>query len=321
MPKKKKKTKTSNKKSTKQSRVKRKKLAKVARKNIKKAIKAKPKRVKKAAVKVAKNKPNKIETEKQLPQTTNLGMSQKMNSAKENPGNFRVSEEQIIKTRSLVEAIARGLMGHVPGHVDRDDMISEGYIGLLEAAKRFDPTRNIKFETYARNRIYGAMKDFLRGLDILPRSAREKLKSFERASADITKAKGIQATPKQIARRLKIPVNDYHKSVAQLSCHFIPMGEEKMEVHGGKTFYFTNVADDSIVDPTDAIFTRSIMTKVRKKIDQISEKDALILSLITFEKLTLKEIGYLLDFSPSTIRQMREKALEAFTAAVSEKVG
>lgn len=215
----------------------------------------------------------------------------------------------VVKFMPLVEALTHGLMGHIPTHIDRNDLISEGYIGLIEAAKRFDPKKGVKFETFARTRIQGAMFDWLRSLDLLPRSARDKLKTIEAVEARLSKELGRPANEDEIAEQLGVSLEEHQKNMARLNYKFIPIDAKQTNSWSGVEFHFSDLKDESCLDPVEQIYANKFWYKVKMCLEALPEREKLILSLMSIESLNLKEIGAVLDYSPSTVRQMRERAM------------
>ena len=224
--------------------------------------------------------------------------------------------ELVLRTRTMVDAIAYSLLSDVPPEVERSDLISEGYVGLVQAAQKFDVSKGVKFETFAYRRIYGAMCDFLRGLDILPRTAREKMKLIESAERQVSRDKGAPADRTEVATKLGISINELEATRARLSVR-----ESSIESLGhrgggrgrrgsGDGAMETGALDlpqTSAVDPLDGIHASRLMASLRADIETMSEREKLVLALIGYEGMPLGEISEVLGYSLSTVRQVREK--------------
>ena len=209
----------------------------------------------------------------------------------------------------LVEALAYKLMHHVPKHVERSDIVSEGYIGLVEASRRFDPSRGNKFETFARNRIHGAMVDWLRSLDPLPRSARDEVKKIEAAERVLTKEHGRPVGEQEVADHLGVSLSDHQQKLINLSCRVVSIEGSLKGSESGSGSFSMDLRDESTKDPIDVIQAADFWQNLLGALQALPEREKLVLSLMCLEGLNLKEVGSLLDYSPSTIRQTRERAM------------
>ena len=225
--------------------------------------------------------------------------------------------ELVKKHMPVVKQVVHGFMKHVPEHVSRSDLISEGYIGLIEAARKFDASKGIKFETYARPRIHGQMLDWLRSLDLLPRSARDKFKQIEAAKAALEKELCRTPVDSEISAYLNIPLETYQSSIFALTHNFCSIDNSSVNnsfSDAGNTSAYSK--QNSLLDllPTqkldldNKIFADTIWGLLKSQLYTCPSKEKLVISLLTMENLNLKEVGILMGYSPSTIRQTREKA-------------
>ena len=224
-------------------------------------------------------------------------------------GRALTSDELVKKHMPLVEALAYKLMHHVPKHVERSDIVSEGYIGLVEASRRFDPSRGNKFETFARNRIHGAMVDWLRSLDPLPRSARDEVKKIEAAERVLTKEHGRPVGEQEVADHLGVSLSDHQQKLINLSCRVVSIEGSLKGSESGSGSFSMDLRDESTKDPIDVIQAADFWQNLLGALQALPEREKLVLSLMCLEGLNLKEVGSLLDYSPSTIRQTRERAM------------
>ena len=125
-------------------------------------------------------------------------------------------DELITECLPLVKFIAHRISSRLPSHVDVDDLIHSGILGLMDAVKKFEPDRNVKFKTYAEQRIRGAILDGLRDLDWVPRSLRRKKKDIETAYHLLEQQNGRAATDEEVAAHLGMPLEDLHHSLDDL---------------------------------------------------------------------------------------------------------
>ncbi|WIW71606.1 FliA/WhiG family RNA polymerase sigma factor [Anaerosinus gibii] len=201
---------------------------------------------------------------------------------------------------SLVNLIAGRIAISLPAYVDRDDLISCGFFGLLDAIERYDPVRGNKFETYAGVRIRGAILDSLRAKDWLPVSLRQKIRKYEKTVEELEGKLGRAATDKEIVDALKISIQDLNSLLNQLNiATIIPL----------ETYVKNETAQDSIDGPAKQFEIKEVQENLAKAIDKLPEKEKLVISLYYYEELTLKEISLILKLSEARISQLHTKAV------------
>ena len=200
----------------------------------------------------------------------------------------------------LVRLVCGRLAMSLPPHLDRDDLLSSGFFGLLVAIDRFDPTRNIKFETYAGMRIRGAMLDYLRSKDWIPVSMRQRIRKYEQTVCRLENELGRSATDKEVAAALNISVEELHTLINQCnSATVIPL-EEYLQTD-------TNDAIDT--NPANSTELFELKETLAKAIDRLPEKERTVVSLYYYEELTLKEISLILHLTEARISQLHTKAI------------
>ncbi|MGE7917885.1 FliA/WhiG family RNA polymerase sigma factor [Viridibacillus sp. NPDC093762] len=204
-----------------------------------------------------------------------------------------------------VQRISTGL----PKNVSRDELTSLGMMGLFDALNKFDPTRDLKFDTYASFRVRGAIIDGLRKEDWLPRSAREKAKKLDAQIESLEQRLMRHVTPEEIAVTLDVPVDDIYQTMQE---HFISnvlsMDEQSQDQddHEGKSFI---IRDDTVKTPEQEVVKMELLGDLADNILKLNEKEQLVLSLFYTEEMTLTEIGEMLELSTSRISQIHSKAL------------
>ncbi len=200
----------------------------------------------------------------------------------------------------LVNIIAGRLAISLPSHVDTDDLKVSGYFGLMDAVSRYDYNRGNKFETYAGIRISGAMKDDLRARDWISVSLRQKIKKYESTIITLEGDLGRTPTDEELADALEVTVDQLHALEQQVSAStIIPLGE----------YIKFETASSAVNDPTKSLETVEMKETLAKAIDQLSEKERLVISLYYHEELTMKEISLVLHLSEARICQLHTKAV------------
>lgn len=223
---------------------------------------------------------------------------------------FDEREEMILRYLPYVKYIASRLVAGKPPGVEFEDLVSYGIIGLIDAIEKFDPSKGIKFETYATLRIKGAIIDELRKISWIPKSAVTKLSLLNQAREELEFCLHREPTDKELADKLNISeeelktIESYVNYVSLVSLEeiFFKSDEEDMQV---KDF----VEDTNSPHPETIVENEERIKILQKAISMLSEKDKLILNLYYYEKLTLKEIGKILEISESRVSQLHSRAI------------
>ena len=199
----------------------------------------------------------------------------------------------------LVRLVAGRLAISLPTYVDRDDLISNGFFGLLDAIERFDMQRGIKFETYASLRIRGAILDALRAQDWAPATLRQKARQYEAAVQQVEHRLGRNATEEEVAQELGISAVQLQTLLQQLSIStLLPLEEALQQEKQGKENNLSAKIESEEVQRTLA-----------DTIEKLPEKEKIVISLYYYDRLTLKEISLILKLSEARISQIHTKAI------------
>lgn len=200
----------------------------------------------------------------------------------------------------LVKIVCGRLAVSLPPHLDRDDLLSSGFFGLLDAIDRFDVTRNIKFETYAGVRIRGAILDYLRSKDWIPVTMRQRIRKYEQTVCRLENELGRAATDAEVAAALEISVEELQTLISQCnSATIIPLEE----------YLKTDVAEAVDTNPANSTEFFELKETLAKAIERLPQKERTVISLYYYEELTLKEIAMIMNLSEARISQMHTKAI------------
>jgi RNA polymerase sigma factor for flagellar operon FliA len=224
----------------------------------------------------------------------------------------------VMECLPLVKYIAYRIANRVPSHVDVEDLINSGIIGLINAAERFEPERNIKFKTYAEQRIRGEILDSLRDLDWVPRTLRRKKKEIEAAFHTIEQQLGRAATDEEIAAHLGISLDEFHKSLDDLKGVTLGTFADN-ETEDGEGVIAT-VQDPDAEDPLAKLHENEIRSILKKSIDELPEKERKVVQLYYYghdmnmkeyygHDMNMKEIGLVLGITESRVSQLHTKAM------------
>lgn len=211
----------------------------------------------------------------------------------------------------LVSFHVERIASHLPKSVNKDDLKSFGLMGLYDALKKFEPSRDLKFDTYASFRIRGAIIDGLRKEDWLPRSIREKTKKIEQASQQLEQIHQRTPTSGEIAKELNMTAQEVETHTKDSLFANILSIEEKPKDGSGdhKEGIGYSIADDTSVSPDSHLITKEVNKELAISIKSLNENEQLVISLFYTEELTLTEIGQVLDLTTSRISQIHKKAI------------
>jgi RNA polymerase sigma factor FliA len=226
-------------------------------------------------------------------------------------GDKGVRDRLILTYAPLVKYVAGRLGSGLPAHVDEGDLVSYGLLGLIGAIERYDPARDIKFETYAMMRIKGAIIDELRALDWVPRSVRARAREIERAIAELEAKLGRAPDDDEIAKRIGISVEELEESLTDISRSSIAALDELWSVSGDgdQVSLLDTIEDTSGPRPAEALDETELRESLADAIARLPEREKLVVTLYYYEELTLREIGEVLGVTESRVSQLHTKAV------------
>jgi RNA polymerase sigma factor for flagellar operon FliA len=220
-------------------------------------------------------------------------------------------ERLILHYAPLVKYVASRVATGLPASVDQADLVSYGMFGLIDALQKFEPGRGNKFETYAIPRIRGAIIDELRAMDWVPRSVRFKQREIEKALTGLESMLKRQPTEKELAERLGMSLQELHEVITQISFVSVLALDETVSVgtdRGEKVSLVDTLADKGF-DPSTGVESQETRGLLAAAINQLSEREKIVVTLYYFEGLTLAEIGRVLGVTESRICQLHTKAV------------
>ncbi len=198
-----------------------------------------------------------------------------------------------------------GRMGwDVPGRIDRDDLLGWGMLGLIAAADAWDPSRGLKFSTFAYPRIKGSILDELRRNDFLPRGRREKLRELENVVRDLEQENGLPPTPEEIAKALGVD----HEEVDQIMHSARVAGSVSLEDGPSETLA-QMLSDPSSQDPVGTAEYSELKGLLVQTISKLPQQEQAVITLYYGEELLLKEIGEVLGVTESRVSQIHSRAI------------
>ncbi len=223
----------------------------------------------------------------------------------------RIRQRLILTYAPLVKYVAGRLGSGLPAHVDDEDLVSYGLLGLIGAIERYEPDRDIKFETYAISRIKGAIIDELRAMDWVPRSVRSRARDIERAIGELEARLGRAPTDEEISRKLGISEDELDESLAEISRTSIAALDELWTVSSGgdQVALIDTIEDAHGPSPESALAQTELKEMVAESIARLPEREKLVVTLYYYEELTLREIGEVLGVTESRVSQLHTKAI------------
>jgi RNA polymerase sigma factor for flagellar operon FliA len=222
-----------------------------------------------------------------------------------------VRDRLILTYAPLVKFVAGRLGSSLPSHVDEQDLVSYGLLGLIGAIERYDPDREIKFETYAIMRIKGAIIDELRSLDWVPRSVRSRAREIERAIVDLERTLMRAPTDEEIAGKLGISDEELERNLSEISRSSMAALDELWTPQGGgdQVALIDTIEDTAGPNPEFSLEQTELNEALAEAIARLPEREKLVVTLYYYEELTLREIGEVLGVTESRVSQLHTKAI------------
>ncbi len=233
----------------------------------------------------------------------------------------QLREELILQYAPLVKYVMGRLAISLPSILDYEDILSFGTIGLIEAVERFDPTKGVKFETYAISRIRGAIIDALRSLDRLPRSVRQKAKEADQAVLHLTHELGRDPTDDEVAGLLGVSPEAYRKHLIDASWVTVSLdanssgGDEEDDVG------MMGVPDPDEEDISVGLEQQELIGELGDAIRELPDREQLVLSLYYKDELTMREVSKVLGISESRVCQLHARALGRLRTSIARMHG
>ena len=234
-------------------------------------------------------------------------------------GDTAIRDRLILTYAPLVKFVAGRLGSGLPTHVDENDLVSYGLLGLIGAIERYDPERDVKFETYAMARIKGSIIDELRAMDWVPRSIRSRARDIERAMAQLEAQLHRAPTDEELAAKLGLSEDELADSLSDIARSSIAALDEMWTVSSGgdQIALIDTIEDTSGPEPQTALAQTELREALAEAIARLPEREKLVVTLYYYEELTLREIGEVLGVTESRVSQLHTKAILRLKARLS----
>ena len=227
-------------------------------------------------------------------------------------GDQGARERLVLAYAPLVKYVAGRMSSGLPAHVEEADLISYGLLGLISAIERFDPGREIRFETFAITRIKGSIIDELRSLDWVPRSVRARAREIERANAKLEHQLHRAPNDKEMAEALDLSIDEFQESLVKISNSSVVALDELWTVSdssGDTVSLLDTIQDPAAVDPAQEMDLTDMRDRLADAIARLPEREKLVVALYYYKNLTLREIGEVLGVTESRVSQLHTKAV------------
>jgi RNA polymerase sigma factor for flagellar operon FliA len=235
-------------------------------------------------------------------------------------GDVTARTQLIARYSPLVKLVARRALRQLPANLEEGDLVSYGFFGLISAMERFDPSRGVKFETFASARIRGAMLDELRSLDWIPRSVRRQASEIRRTTERLERRLRRAPTLAETAAALDLPVDRLRRTLHDIAnASVLTLDDLRARaVPPDSTALIETIDDPEGVDPMRELVGNELRDHVAHAVTRLPERERLVIGLYYYDDLTLREIGALLGVAKSRASQLRASAITRLRALMHE---
>jgi RNA polymerase sigma factor for flagellar operon FliA len=238
-------------------------------------------------------------------------MAEKLQAVKEMEINLENREAVVVEYSPMVKYVANRIALRLPPHIEVEDLISVGVLGLIDAIEKYDPARGAKFKTYAEFRVRGAILDELRSMDWVPRSIRQKASQIDAVIQKLQAKFGRPPEDEEVAKELGVSLDQFFdtlnetRSMPVLSLDDLNIVKET----GGQQSLLDCLAGKVDADPQVQFRLNELKEIIAKTIDTLPEKERLVISLYYYKELTMSEIGVVLNVTESRVSQIHSRTM------------
>jgi RNA polymerase sigma factor for flagellar operon FliA len=215
--------------------------------------------------------------------------------------------------------MAYQIKAKLPASVEADDLIQAGMMGLLDAAGKYQDNQGAQFKTYASQRIHGAIMDELRSADWLPRNVRKQMRDVEKAIASLQHSLGRAPSESEVAKKLKINIEDYFQILTDCGGHQLIYFED-VHKNEDEDHFLDRFIQNNKSDVINGLLSRDFKEALKQAIESLPEREKILMGLYYEQELNLKEIGAVMSVTESRVSQMHSQAVARIRATLKEKL-
>lgn len=231
--------------------------------------------------------------------------------------NVEIRNEAIAQYSYIVKCIAIKVIGHYQFFNYSEDIVNEGLIALLDAFEKFDPDKNVKFETYASIKVRGAIIDYIRKQDCFPRRLKHIAKNISEAEEKLSNQLGRSPTEQEMADHLKVSLPEFEKMETE-TCSLNMLSFEEMVYEKGMEAQPLNSGNEAMRGPEQVVAEKEMQDVLADSIELLNEKERLVISLYYKDQLKIKEISSVMGIGASRVSQIHSSALRKLKIKLNE---
>ncbi len=241
-------------------------------------------------------------------------------SKKEFAALLKNKSAMVVQYLPMIHHVAKKISSHLPSHIEYDDLVSNGVIGLLDAAKKYDPDRNNKFKTYAEFRVRGSILDALRSQDWIPRSIRDKAKRIDKVTRSLEQKLARPPKEREIAGELQVSLEEYHSMARQTRRVSLVSIDENAFLSQYNKDAILKILEGAGASSFSKLNRKSIKGLITQAIKELPERQRIVLSLYYYEDFNLRKIGRILKVTESRVSQLHAQAIERLRGKLAKRV-
>jgi RNA polymerase sigma factor FliA len=228
----------------------------------------------------------------------------------------QMRDQVVLDHLSLVKAIAIRVHENLPVHVDLDDLVHAGVLGLLDAVEKFDSSKNVAFQSYAKHRIKGAILDSLRELDWASRDMRKRQKRMDTVTRDLSTKLGRTPTEGEVAKEMGVDVERWRRMLGELRTIGLVSTPVSPEDDRDRIQEFPDTPEGQ---PDRVCARRQLQTKLARALGHLPKRYQKVVFLYYTNEMTMKEIGAILGVNESRVSQIHKTALKKMATALESE--
>lgn len=227
------------------------------------------------------------------------------------------TNELVVKLLPLVKRVALQLRGRLPAHIELDDLVGEGTIGLIDAVRKFDPARGVTIESYARYRIRGAILDSLRDQDHASRDMRKRIKKIESTCWELERQLGRPAGDCEMAQAMGLSLAEWHERLGELQRLGFEGPGCRIAPEPGRRVKENDLPAGTEDNPFALCYRREQRDFLSRALACLTERERSIMTFYYKDSLTMKQIGSRLGIDESRVSQLHSGALARLRSGVA----